>query len=183
MKSEFEKHIESQLKRLSHLAGFPTAPEGLRDYCMALQVAQTREGVQRVLDALVQELQTRDCPTAAVIRAKAWADREAQEKPASAARTWHCPECHDFGVAESRKNAMDLSSEARYCDCVAGQGLMRRGHKVGPYGCHDGGTACPECVNRARQRLRVSFKGDPLAQLRAKAKQQRNPEEVYHGIF
>jgi hypothetical protein len=72
VKSEFERHVESQLKRLSHLVGFPTAPEGLRDYCAALAVAKTSERVQRVVAAFVGDAEMQRCPTAAQLRGLAY---------------------------------------------------------------------------------------------------------------
>lgn len=184
MKTDYEKHIDSQLKRLSHLVGFPVAPEALRDYIAALTVAETCEGTTRVLDAFVQDPLMRDCPTAAMIRGKAWEDRERQKKTT----TWeprgaHCPECRDFGIAEST-NDKDLNSIASYCDCAAGQEAKRRGHREGAYGCHDGGSACVGCINAARANLRKKFPGgDPLAKIRERSKRPRTPDTVYNGDF
>ena len=180
--TDFDKHIKEQLGRLRHLNGYPTEAIALRDYAAAMQVAQTREGVTRVMDSLMQELLTRDCPTAAVIRGKAWADREAQERPQQIIPRVHCPACQDFGVIEST-HVDDFNSVAGWCDCRSGQDAKRRGHRNGFHGCHDGGSPCIDCVNQARAKLRRIFKTNPLAEIARKGKQVRNPEEIYHGQF
>jgi len=179
----FEKHIKTQLLRLSHLLGYPTEPVALRDYIAALSVAQTYEGAQRVIDAIVQELLTRDCPTAAMIRAKAYEDRERQQRPAATVPRIHCPSCQDFGIVESM-HVDDLASVASYCACPAGQEANRKGHRAGALGCHDGGSPCAECVNSARAKLRKKFPGgNPLPRIASKARIPRTPDNVYHGEF
>ena len=181
---DFEKHIKQQLLRLSHLMGYPTEAMALRDYIAALSVAQTYEGATRVIDAVVQELTTRECPTAAMLRGKAWDDRERQEKkPAWEPQGAHCPDCRDFGIHESTRDD-DLNSVASYCDCTAGQNAKRRGHVAGKLGCHDGGSPCVDCINTAPAKLRKLYPGgNPLAEIASRAKRPRTPDSVYHGEF
>jgi len=171
---DFEKHIKTQLLRLSHLLGYPTEPVALRDYVAALSVAETYEGSKRVMDAIVQELVTRECPTAAMIRGKSWEDRErAQNKPLfEQPRRAHCPNCQDFGIVEST-HVDDLASVASYCDCVAGQERKRSRDEYPP-----------DRVNAARAKPLKAFPaGNPLKQIAARAKIPRTPDHVYHGEF
>ena len=88
---DFEKHVKTQLLRLSHLAGYPDAPVALRDYIAALAVAGYADLVTAVMDVIVGEELNR-CPPAATVRRIAYEFKEkVGEKRAG------CTICHGVG--------------------------------------------------------------------------------------
>jgi len=89
---DFEKHIKTQLLRLSHLLGYPTESIALRDYIAALTVAQTEERATRVVAAFIGDSETTRCPTAAQIRGLAYDMRSAEET-----RRRDCENCGGSG--------------------------------------------------------------------------------------
>ncbi len=72
MKTELDKQIESQLKRLAHLEGFPKHAEGIRDYIAALAIAKSGERAQRVVEVFTGDAELNRCPTAAQLRMVAY---------------------------------------------------------------------------------------------------------------
>lgn len=77
MADELKAFAKSQLKRLTHLQGFPKHSEAIADYIAALEVAKTPDRIRSVVDAFVGDAESTQCPTAAMIRRMAYDKAEA----------------------------------------------------------------------------------------------------------
>jgi hypothetical protein len=94
MADELKEFCKEQLKRFSHLDGYPKEKLAIQDYLNALMVAASTERIRVTVDEFIQaEPIDRRCPTAAMIRKVAYDKQEIDEK-----RTRKCPQCDGTGM-------------------------------------------------------------------------------------